>query len=287
MYHALSAVVALWDYRLQGKTLLVPELVANVSVPSDEEELRDRLCDLFSAHVLSLMENGDCVKKVRAEIEEKDRKVESFSSKRGIKLEAFERKKALIAEKDLIVKRLEEFKNGMKNILKFLQGRDGSVYDGEKDDVAVFSLEGTYDWPRIHSLIRMECRRLDDWLPIYAYRQNILKRIHGEQVMVSIGETGSGKSTQLVQFLADSGVAAAESIVCTQPRKMAALTLADRFREESNGCYEENSVHCTPAFFSTEQISSKVVFMTDNCLLQHYIKDRSLSGVSCVVIDEA
>ncbi|KAG2307148.1 hypothetical protein Bca52824_026896 [Brassica carinata] len=266
---------------------LFPELVANVSVPSDEEELRDRLCILFSAHVLSLMENGDCVKKVRAEIEEKDRQVESFSSKRGIKLEAFERKKALIVEKDLIVKRLEEFKNGMKNILKFLQGRDGSVYDGEKDDVAVFSLEGTYDWPRIHSLIRRECRRLEDGLPIYAYRQNILKRIHGEQVMVLIGETGSGKSTQLVQFLADSRVAAAESIVCTQPRKIAALTLADRFREESNGCYEENSVRCTPAFFSTEQISSKVVFMTDNCLLQHYIKDRSLSGVSCVVIDEA
>ncbi|KAL0898835.1 hypothetical protein Bca101_082796 [Brassica carinata] len=284
---ALSAVVALWDYRLQGKTLLVPELVANVSVPSEEEELRDRICDLFSAHVLSLMENGDCVKNVRAEIEEKDRQVESFSSKRGIKLEAFERKKALIAEKDLIVKRLEEFKNGMKNILKFLQGRDGSVYDGEKDYVAVFSLEGTYDWPRIHSLIRRECRRLEDGLPIYAYRQNILKRIHGEQVMVLIGETGSGKSTQLVQLLADPGVAAAESIVCTQPRKIAALTLADRFREESNGCYEENSVPCTPAFFSTDQISSKVVFMTDNCLLQHYIKDRSLSGVSCIVIDEA
>ncbi|CAN6810563.1 unnamed protein product [Brassica oleracea] len=280
---ALSAVVALWEYRLQGKTLLVPELVANVTVPSDVEELRDRLCGLFSAHVLSLMENGDCVKKVRAEIEEKTRQVESFSSKRGIKIEAFERKKAIEAERDLVVKRLEEFKNGMNSILRFLEGRDG-----EKDDVAVFSLEGDYDWPRIHSLIRRECRRLEDGLPIYAYRRNILKRIHGEQVvMVLIGETGSGKSTQLVQFLADSGVAASESIVCTQPRKIAALTLADRVREESNGCYEENSVRCTPAFSSTEEISSKVVFMTDNCLLQHYIKDRSLPGVSCVIIDEA
>ncbi|KAJ4908582.1 helicase domain-containing protein / IBR domain-containing protein / zinc finger protein-related [Raphanus sativus] len=281
---ALSAVVSLWEYRLQGKTLLVPELVANVTVPSDVDELRDRLRALFSAHVTSLLDNGDCVKKVRAEIEEKSRQVESFSSKRGLKLEAFEKKKALEAERDLIVKRLEEFKNGMKSIVRFLEG---SVPDGEKDDVAVFSLEGAYDWPRIHSLIRRECRRLEDGLPIYAYRRNILKRIHGEQVMVLIGETGSGKSTQLVQFLADSGVAASESIVCTQPRKIAALTLADRVREESNGCYEENSVRCTPAFSSTEEISSKVVFMTDNCLLQHYIKDRSLSGVSCVIIDEA
>lgn len=107
------------------------------------------------------------------------------------------------------------------------------------------------------------------------------------QVMVLIGETGSGKSTQVVQFLADSGVAASESIVCTQPRKIAAMTLADRVREESRGCYEENSIRCTPAFSSTDQITSKVVYMTDNCLLQHYLKDRSLSGISCVIIDEA
>ncbi|CAH8353671.1 unnamed protein product [Eruca vesicaria subsp. sativa] len=280
---ALSAVVSLWGFRLQGKTLLVPELVANVAVPSDVDELRERLRGLFSAHVVSVMEDGESVRKVKGEIEEKDRQVESFSCKRGVKIEAFEKRKGLIAERDLVVKRLEEFRNGMKSIVRFLEG---SVSDGE-DDVDVFSLDGDYDWPRIHSLIRRECRRLEDGLPIYAYRRNILKRIHGEQVMVLIGETGSGKSTQLVQFLADSGVAAGESIVCTQPRKIAALTLADRVKDESNGCYEEDSVRCTPAFSSTEQISSKVVFMTDNCLLQHYIKDRSLSGVSCVIIDEA
>lgn len=182
--------MALWEYRLQGKTLLVPELVANVTVPSDVEELRDRLRGLFSGHVLSIMDNGDCVKKVRAEIEEKSRQVESFSSKRGINIEAFERKKAIEAERDLVVKRLEEFKNGMKSIVRFLEGRDG-----EKDDVAVFSLEGDYDWPRIHSLIRRECRRLEDGLPIYAYRRNILKRIHGEQVVYS-GCSGCSSSAK-------------------------------------------------------------------------------------------
>ncbi|VVB13946.1 unnamed protein product [Arabis nemorensis] len=286
---ALSAVVALWDYRLQGSHGFVPELIPNVIVPSDMDELRDRLCDLFSGHVLWLMEDGGSVKKVETEIDEKVRKIESLSSKRGLKLEVFERKKVLEAEKDLVVKRLEEFKNAMKSIVRFLKGKNGSESDGDggEEDVAVFDLERPFDWRRIHSLIRRECRRLEDGLPIYAYRRNILKRIHGEQIMVLIGETGSGKSTQLVQFLADSGVAASESIVCTQPRKIAAMTLADRVREESRSCCEENSVRCTPAFSSTEQISSKVVYMTDNCLLQHYIKDRSLSGISCVIIDEA
>ncbi|XP_006286881.2 ATP-dependent RNA helicase DEAH12, chloroplastic [Capsella rubella] len=285
---ARSAVVALWEYRLQGKHDFVPELVPNVVVPSDMGELEDRLRDLFSAHVLSLIESGEGVRKVKIEIDEKTRQVESFSSKRGLlKFEVFEKKKAAEAERDLVVKRLQEFMNAMKSIVRFLKGKDVYESDGEEEDVAVFSLEGAYDWRRIHNLIRRECRRLDDGLPIYAYRRNILKRIHGEQITVLIGETGSGKSTQLVQFLADSGVAASESIVCTQPRKIAAMTLADRVREESSGCYEENYVRCTPTFSSTEQISSKVVFMTDNCLLQHYIKDRSLSGISCVIIDEA
>ncbi|CAA0401784.1 unnamed protein product [Arabidopsis thaliana] len=287
---ARSAVVALWDYRLQGKHEFVPELIPNVIVPSDMNELKDRLRDLFSSHILSLMENGEGVKKVRLEIDEKSRQVVSFSSKRGLKFEVFEKKKAIEAERDLVVNRLEEFNNAMKSILRYLIGQDGYEFDlddEEEGDVAVFCLEGAYDWRRIHCLIRRECRRLEDGLPIYAYRRQILKKIHREQIMVLIGETGSGKSTQLVQFLADSGVAASESIVCTQPRKIAAMTLADRVREESSGCYEENTVSCTPTFSSTEEISSKVVYMTDNCLLQHYMKDRSLSGISCVIIDEA
>lgn len=109
----------------------------------------------------------------------KSRQVESFSSKRGLRVEVFEKKKALEAERDLVVKRLEEFKNAMKSILRFLKRSDCSC---SEEDVDVFSLEGAYDWPRIHSLIRRECRRLDDGLPIYAHRRTILKKIYSQQV---------------------------------------------------------------------------------------------------------
>ncbi|KAJ0097033.1 hypothetical protein Patl1_28261 [Pistacia atlantica] len=105
--------------------------------------------------------------------------------------------------------------------------------------------------------------------------------------MVLIGETGSGKSTQLVQFLADSGVGADQSIVCTQPRKIAAVSLAHRVREESSGCYGDDSVICYPTFSSAQQFDSKVIYMTDHCLLQHYMNDRNLSGISCIIVDEA
>lgn len=105
--------------------------------------------------------------------------------------------------------------------------------------------------------------------------------------MVLIGETGSGKSTQLVQFLADSGVAANESIVCTQPRKIAAISLADRVKEESIGCYQNKSIICCRTSSSLSQLDSEVIFMTDHCLLQLYMNDDNLSGISCIIVDEA
>ena len=123
------------------------------------------------------------MKKVRREIDEKSRRAESFASKRGLRLEVFEMKKALEAERDLVIKRLEEFKNAMMWIVRFLKRSDDGV---EVDDVDVFSLEGDYDWPRVHSLIRRECRRLDDGLPIDAYRRNILKKVYGQQVISNI-----------------------------------------------------------------------------------------------------
>lgn len=117
------------------------------------------------------------MKKARSEIGERSRQVESFASKRGLRVEVFEKKKALEAERDLVVKRLEEFKNAMMSIVRFLKRSDCS-----EEDVDVFSLDGAYDWPRIHSLIRRECRRLDDGLPIYAHRRTILKKIYSQQV---------------------------------------------------------------------------------------------------------
>lgn len=107
------------------------------------------------------------------------------------------------------------------------------------------------------------------------------------QITVLIGETGSGKSTQIVQFLADSGIGADGSIVCTQPRKIAAKSLAQRVQEESSGCYEENSIQCVSTFSSSQKFDSRISFMTDHCLLQRYMTDRNLSGVSCIIVDEA
>ncbi|XWS44977.1 hypothetical protein CRYUN_Cryun15aG0096200 [Craigia yunnanensis] len=290
--HTISSVLSLWRSRLDGSHRYTPNLISNVLVPSDMVELKQNLKTLFSNHIKGLVE-GELVKKWQKKIEEKSDEIAVVSGQMGKRhhsggrfFELNEIKKALMAERSMISKRLREFKGGMRTLLGCL--KDGEIGNEEEEEgVEVFRVDGEFDWKRIHGLILRECRRLEDGLPIYAYRQEILTRIHGEQIMVLIGETGSGKSTQLVQFLADSGIAGNESIVCTQPRKIAAISLAQRVREESIGCFDDNSVICYPTFSSAQQFDSKVIYMTDHCLLQHYMNDRNLSGISCIIVDEA
>ncbi|XP_022775002.1 ATP-dependent RNA helicase DEAH11, chloroplastic-like [Durio zibethinus] len=288
----LSAILSLWSSRLDGSYHYTPNLISSFLVPSDTVELIQNLKTLFSNHIKGLME-GELVKKWQKRIEEKSDEIADVSGQMGKRhypmgrfFDLNEKKKASMAERSMISKRLKEFKGGMRSLLRCLE--DGEIGNEEEEEaLEVFRVVGEFDWKRIHKLILREFRRLEDGLPIYAHRQEILTRIHGEQIMVLIGETGSGKSTQLVQFLADSGIAAHESIVCTQPRKIAAISLAERVREESIGCYDDNSVICYPAFSSAQQFDSKVIYMTDHCLLQHYMNDRNLSGISCIIVDEA
>ncbi|KAK9134221.1 hypothetical protein Syun_013551 [Stephania yunnanensis] len=215
-------------------------------------------------------------------------------------LELISMSEGLVAERGLMEKRIGEFKAAMYCILDHLGdlGPDDECADRD-DQVRIFEFRRDFDWNRIHYLIKRECKRLEANLPIYGYRRPILRHIcsqqcyeSGEEVlgmypMPGIGETGSGKSTQLAQFLADSGVAAEGSIVCTQPRKIAASSLAKWVGEECSGCYEDSSVVCYPSYSSSQKFNRKVIFMTDNCLLQHYMNDNTLSGISYIIIDEA
>ncbi|XAR57597.1 RNA helicase [Bertholletia excelsa] len=104
--------------------------------------------------------------------------------------------------------------------------------------------------------------------------------------MFLIGETGSGRSTRLGRFLVDSGVVNG-SVVCTQPHKIAAISLAKRVTEESIGSFGDSSVICCSSYSCLQGFQSNIIFMTDHSLLQYYMKDNNLSGVSCIVVDEA
>ncbi|KAG5529525.1 hypothetical protein RHGRI_030054 [Rhododendron griersonianum] len=318
---ALEATVDLWETKLRGAHSFTPRLMPS---RCDMNRLTDRLMILFTEHVEGLL-HGDLVqtweRKLGCKLIEISLVKHSLGkhNRIGVYEELMRKKSEKESEKGLIEKRIDEFKAAMECVLGFLEGRL------LVDDFKVLRLSLPFDWDRLHCLIKRECRRLEDRLPIYAFRGEILREIYNQQVevelvgldcrleiiveivgdsggilrvvgdvaevlkvvMVLIGETGSGKSTQLVQFLADSGVAGNGSIICTQPRKIAAISLAQRVQEESCGCYQDNSIVSFPSYIPAQQFNSKVIYMTDHCLLQHFMKDKNLSGISCIIVDEA
>lgn len=163
---------------------MTPELTSNVLVPSDTDELESRLKALFASHVKGLMEG----KEVKRLVEEKDRlskeiqRVSWLLSKPlsiPVLTQKREEKKGLETEKNLIEMRLKEFRNAMECVLKYMNGENKVDDDG----VAVFRFHGkNLDWNRIHCLIMRELRRLEQGLPVYAYRSHILQEIHYQQV---------------------------------------------------------------------------------------------------------
>src|SRR5699024_1709413 len=72
-------------------------------------------------------------------------------------------------------------------------------------------------------------------LPIYQFKDELIKAVADNQILIVIGETGSGKTTQITQYLAEAGYTARGKIGCTQPRRVAAMSVAKRVAEEF-GC---------------------------------------------------
>lgn len=72
-------------------------------------------------------------------------------------------------------------------------------------------------------------------LPIYKLKDELIKAVHDNQILIVIGETGSGKTTQITQYLAEAGYTSKGKIGCTQPRRVAAMSVAKRVSEEF-GC---------------------------------------------------
>lgn len=102
-------------------------------------------------------------------------------------------------------------------------------------------------------------------LPIYKLREELIKAVADNQVLVVIGETGSGKTTQMTQYLAEAGYCARGRIACTQPRRVAAMSVAKRVAEEF-GCRLGTDVGYTIRFEDCTSPETKIKYMTDGKL---------------------
>ncbi len=128
--------------------------------------------------------------------------------------------------------------------------------------------------------------RLDESLPISARGEEIVNLIQQHQVVVIAGETGSGKTTQLPKLCLAAGRGEAGMIGCTQPRRLAARSVARRVAEELGSPVGE-IVGFQVRF--TDQVSERslIKFMTDGILLAETQGDPWLSAYDTIIIDEA
>ena len=133
---------------------------------------------------------------------------------------------------------------------------------------------------------QIEKERLQSALPMYSKRTEIIKMIAENQVSILLGETGSGKSTQVTQYLYEAGLAGQKKIVCTQPRKVAATSLAKRVSEEMH-CHLGDTVGFKVGMQKQMSKETRILYVTDHMLLKECLDDPLLTKYSCVIIDEA
>ncbi|KAJ7373084.1 hypothetical protein OS493_014231 [Desmophyllum pertusum] len=138
----------------------------------------------------------------------------------------------------------------------------------------------------LRKAVGRECTRLNAALPMYAKKRKIIGLVKENQVCVVLGETGSGKSSQMTQYLYEAGFAEKGLIVCTQPRKVAATSLAAYVAREMGGVPGQ-IVGCHVGGNIQASKTTGIVYATDHVLLNECLKDPILSKYSCIIIDEA
>ncbi|KAF2222855.1 ATP dependent RNA helicase [Elsinoe ampelina] len=124
-------------------------------------------------------------------------------------------------------------------------------------------------------------------LPIAKHRDSILYAVEKHQVLILVGQTGSGKTTQVPQFLEQAGWASEGHVIAvTQPRRVAATTVAARVAEEMRVQLGQE-VGYSIRFEDVTSAATKIKFLTDGLLLREALVDPLLSRYSVIMVDEA
>ncbi|KAG9472399.1 hypothetical protein GDO78_019824 [Eleutherodactylus coqui] len=124
-------------------------------------------------------------------------------------------------------------------------------------------------------------------LPVFPYRSDLLKAIANHQILIIEGETGSGKTTQIPQYLHEEGYThKGMKIGCTQPRRVAAMSVASRVAQEM-AVKLGNEVGYSIRFEDCTSERTVLKYMTDGMLLREFLTEPDLASYSVIIIDEA
>ncbi|KAJ7905394.1 P-loop containing nucleoside triphosphate hydrolase protein [Mycena olivaceomarginata] len=126
-------------------------------------------------------------------------------------------------------------------------------------------------------------------LPVYAQMDDFYKMFTNNQIIVMVGETGSGKTTQIPQFVAYSDLPHTKGklVACTQPRRVAAMSVAKRVADEMDVQLGRQVGYSIRFEDMTEPGTTFLKYMTDGMLLREAMNDPNLERYSTIILDEA
>lgn len=151
----------------------------------------------------------------------------------------------------------------------------------ENSYAAHMSSEGSSEFSKTKTI-----KEQREYLPIFSVREELMNVIRENQIVVIVGETGSGKTTQLTQYLFEDGYARDGVVGCTQPRRVAASSVAKRVADE-RGCKVGELVGYSIRFEDVTSEATKIKYMTDGILLHETMSDPLLQQYSVIIMDEA
>lgn len=134
---------------------------------------------------------------------------------------------------------------------------------------------------------RMDLKETKESLPVYPFRNDLIAAIREHQVLIVEGETGSGKTTQIPQYLHEANFTeGGKKIGCTQPRRVAAMSVAARVAQEMN-VKLGNEVGYSIRFEDCTSERTIIKYMTDGTLHREFLSEPDLASYSVMIIDEA
>ncbi|KAK8079767.1 hypothetical protein PG997_007585 [Apiospora hydei] len=175
---------------------------------------------------------------------------------------------------------------------KELRRNEAEAAEADSKNMIAPKTEAEPEWKRVAKSeplgkrTNMTIKQQRESLPVYAFRSQLIKAVHENQFLIVVGETGSGKTTQLTQYLAEAGFANNGMIGCTQPRRVAAMSVAKRVAEEV-GCQLGDEVGYTIRFEDVTGPSTRIKYMTDGMLQREILVDPDLKRYSVIMLDEA
>ncbi|KHJ95697.1 helicase protein [Oesophagostomum dentatum] len=166
------------------------------------------------------------------------------------------------------------------------------LLDDKIDFIQALQMPGTLEKQQAEEITAAQKRKMTleetrRSLPVYAFREQFIEAVREHQVLIIEGETGSGKTTQLPQYLYEAGFCKdGKKIGCTQPRRVAAMSVAARVAEEV-GCKLGMQVGYSIRFEDCTSEKTVLKYMTDGMLLREFLNEPDLASYSVMMIDEA